>query len=120
MTGLLSSSVLAHWRRMSASAGVTIQYKRGAAVTRLTAVPGRTTHEVTTADGAISNIQTADWLVKYSDLNLTPERGRDQVELLNDMGETTATYVVTHPVGGEPWRWSDQYKTIMRIMTVER
>lgn len=117
---VLAAAAASHYSRLINTAGVTIQYRRGTSVTRMSAVPGRTTHEVTTSDGAITNIQTADWLVRYSDLNLTPRRGQDIVELINDMGETTNTYVVTHPVGGEPWRWSDQYKTIMRIMTVER
>lgn len=102
-----------------------IRFKRGADSVELWAMPGSSEVEVVQTDGAVRTIKTQDWICKVADLVLSgapvePRRGSDSVELLDDAGAVVRTYAVTHPTGGEPFRYCDQFRTLIRIQTVER
>jgi len=102
-----------------------IRFKRGDDSVELDAMPGATECDVVTSDGAIRTVKTQDWIVRVGDLVIAgepiePRRGSDSVELLDDAGAVVRTYAVTHPGGGEPFHYCDQFRVLMRIQTVER
>lgn len=123
---LLNNAASTLWPRLKAAGSQTIRFTRGAGSVVLDAVPGTTRHQIVTIDGQISKVQTQDWLVLSSELVVAavavkPQRGQDKIELLTETTPRTVvrTFKVNHPGGLEPYRYSDPYRTIMRIHTTE-
>jgi hypothetical protein len=96
-----------------------VSYQRGALSATLLATIGRTVFELQDAKGFIQKTESRDYLITTSDLVLAgqtvlPERGDKIVETV---GNQTFTYEVLAP-GREPvWRFSDPFRTQLRIHT---
>lgn len=101
------------------TAGVTVVYRRAEHEVELTAVPGRSEHEVD--DGySLVKAHSRDYLIAAADLVLNdeqtlPERG-DQIIETGPDGEQLV-YEVMWPVRGGEWDWSDAARTQLRIRT---
>ena len=108
---------LAGQQREHASQEVT--YQRGAENVTLQATIGRTLFELQDAKGFIQKTESRDYLISTSDLILDsqvvlPQRGD---KIIETVGDKTFTYEVLAP-GKEPvWRYSDPYRTQLRIHT---
>lgn len=104
------------------------RYSRGSDSVELLAVPGESRHQVETEDGSIRTVNTKDWLYVTADLAfypgdtpIVPSRGQDIIEELDgEGGDVVRTYLVTHPAGGEPYRYMSQYRDAIRVQTVQR
>ena len=108
---------LAGQQRAHASQEVT--YQRGVDSATLLATIGRTVFELQDAKGFIQKTESRDYLITTSDLVLDdqavlPQRGD---KIIETVGDQTFTYEVLAP-GKEPvWRYSDPYRTQLRIHT---
>jgi len=65
----VSASTAAHLASLKAAAGVSVLYARGGSSVTITAVQGRTDHEVIGAHGiVIDTARAVDWIVEAADL----------------------------------------------------
>lgn len=96
-----------------------VTYRRGVGSVPVQATVGRTVFEQDDGTGVIVRTEVRDYLIDTADLVLAgqpalPERG-DRVEEI-DAGKKF-TYEVM-PLGAEPhWRYSDPYRTTLRVHT---
>ena len=96
-----------------------VAYARGPQSVDLSATVGKTVFEVDDGYGVLVRHESRDFLVLAADLviggePILPQRG-DRVREVQ--GSTTFGYEVTAP-GKEPaWRYSDPYRTTLRIHT---
>ena len=96
-----------------------VTYRRGVDSVLVQATVGRTVFEQDDGSGVIVRTEVRDYLIDTADLVLAgqpalPERG-DRVEEI-DAGKKF-TYEVM-PLGTEPhWRYSDPYRTTLRVHT---
>lgn len=119
MTDLLAAGAgwLRDQRKKHATRAVT--YRRGADAVVVQATIGRTVCEQDDGTGIVVRSQVRDYLIDAADLILQnqltlPERG-DRVEETD--GGQKFTYEVM-PLGTEShWRYSDPYRTTLRIHT---
>jgi hypothetical protein len=94
-----------------------VTYERGADSVVLQATPGKTEFEQTDAQGFRMVSEVRDWLIPATDLVLAgivtlPERG-DRIRETD--GDTVHVYEVV-PVGGAPpYRFTDPYRTLLRV-----
>lgn len=108
---------LAEQQRAYVSREVT--YQRGVEAVTLLATIGRTVFELQDAKGFIQKTESRDYLITTSDLVLNsqavlPQRGD---KIIETAGDQTFTYEVLAP-GKEPvWRYSDPFRTQLRIHT---
>lgn len=99
---------------------VGVVYQRGALAVGLRALAGRTLLKLNDEDGGIRmEWVDRDYLIKTSDLLLGgslahPERG-DRV--FETKGGVRHVYEVGAPQGETPWRWSDEFHTMIRVHT---
>ncbi len=82
----------------------------GGGRTSIKAVTGRTTFRATDESGVWTRYELRDFIVAASQLGLEPKVG-DEIEW------NGARYEVLAQAGEPAWRWSDSYKTAMRIHT---
>lgn len=99
--------------------GTSVVYRRGNDSATVTATIGHTTFEVDSGYGVLEEYQSRDFLILAADLVLAsqqvlPERG-DRIR--ETVGEQTFVYEVLAPSGQQPWRYSDPYRTTLRIHT---
>jgi len=119
MSDLLQSGAAWLASQMHSHAAHEITYKRGAEQLPLVATIGKTLFETTNEHGIVERIESRDFMVRAGDLILggnvvTPLRG-DHIR--ETAGNQTCTYEVLAP-GREPaWRYSDAYRTLLRIHT---
>jgi hypothetical protein len=119
MTDLLerASNWLEEQRRRHASP--VVPYARGSRTLDGVATIGKTLFEVDDGYGIVVRYESRDYLIQAADLVLdsepfVPQRG-DRIQEVQ--GSTTFVYEVTAP-GKEPaWRYSDPYRTALRIHT---
>jgi hypothetical protein len=112
-----SSAWLDGQRKQFLSRSVT--YNRGSVSVVVLAAVGKTNFEIDTTSGVTETFESRDYIILAADLAingtlLTPQRG----DTITDVqGGQTLVYEVTGP-GREPcWRWSNPYRTSMRIHT---
>lgn len=100
-------------------AAETVVYRRGSASVTLAATIGRTERDVEDLSGMVVRSESRDYLIHAADLVLDgaatlPERGDEIVET-TEAGELV--YVVLPVDGREVWRYSDPFRTRLRIHT---
>jgi hypothetical protein len=96
-----------------------VLYRRGTDEKEVHATVGKTEFEQADDAGLIHRVESRDFLVRTTDLDLGAgpilPRAGDQVR------ETTGTnvfvYEVNAPGGQPPWRYSDPYRRVLRIHT---
>jgi len=96
-----------------------VTYRRDAESVELAATVGETVFRIDDGAGALLRVESRDYLVTAADLVLggspaVPQRG-DRIR--ETQGTRVFVYEVMAP-GDEPhWRWSDPYRTTLRIHT---
>lgn len=104
-----------------AHATTTVTYRRGDHHVEVPATVGQTVFRLDQGEAGITRVVTRDYLVREADLVLNdvptlPERGDTIDELIDGV-------IVTHEVhapNGEPeWRFSDPYRNVLRIHTLQ-
>jgi len=96
-----------------------VVYQRGSDTVEVPATIGETVFNIDDGGGALLRIESRDYLICAADMVLgeipiLPKRGDRIRETSSDQ---TYVYEVVGP-GDEPcWRWSDGYRTTMRIHT---
>ena len=96
-----------------------VVYRRGDESASVLATVGRTLFELADAAGEQVQYESRDYLIAAADLVLDgsqvePQRG-DRIEEV--LGGQTLTYEVMAPGQEPPWRYSDPYRTTLRIHT---
>jgi len=101
-------------------AAVSVTYRRGSDETAgITAIVGRTEFEATDDEGGVLRSQSRDYLIAPADLVIDGSQTLPNVgdKILETVGSETHLYeVLTLGVEGH-WRWSDPFRTLMRIHT---
>jgi hypothetical protein len=106
-------------RKRTQFAARMVRYERDDSQVDVLATIGKTVFETTGEYGVVERTESRDFLVLAADLILDgqvllPERGD---RLCETQGTTTFVYEVMAP-GREPhWRYSDPYRTTLRIHT---
>jgi hypothetical protein len=97
-----------------------VTYRRaGQADANVQATFGRTDYEVADDYGATIKAHVIDFLILGDDLGSEPQAG-DQIVADPSAGAGQAAVYEVMALGGEGcWRWSDPYRTTMRIHTKE-
>jgi hypothetical protein len=101
--------------------GLSVVYSDGTNSVTLNVIPGETTFERETTPGLYTTTHSQDFLILAAELIL------DGAVVLPQMGDTvtatiggsSVTYQVTSPDGDRHYRWSDPYKTVLRVFTME-
>jgi hypothetical protein len=99
----LSAALVAH-------AGRTARYSRGDDEWDTTVILGRTAYEVTNQYGVVLSAAAVDVLIAAADLPVDVPALGDRVVV------DECTYEVL-AVADEVWRWTDAYRTMVRIHT---
>lgn len=99
-----------------------VVYRRGAEEKEVLATIGRTEFEQADEAGLIHRVESRDFLIRASDLDLgagpIQPRAGDQVrETVGSVGGQVLVYEVNAPGGQPPWRFSDPYRRVMRVHT---
>lgn len=109
--------------KLKAHASRQVVYRRGTIQTSVQATVGRTLLRLSDSYGQVRMVWTdRDFLIPAADLILdgNPTLPRRGDEIVETVGSETHVYVVLAP-GDEPeWRWSDPYKTVLRIHTKQK
>lgn len=104
---------------LQSAAGVAVTYRRSSDTVAITAIPGSTDFEVVGPDGVVETFESRDWIIDAEDLVLAsttvlPVKG-DEID--ETVGSETHTYRVLSPGGGAVYRFSDQYRKVLRVHT---
>lgn len=94
------------------SAASDIVYRHHGGTLSLKAVAGRTVFRTSDDSGAYVRTETRDFIVPAGLLDFEPEVG-DEIVFAGSV------YEVLAPGGESVWRWSDRFKTALRIHTKE-
>ena len=102
-------------RHMSRS----VVYRRGAEEKEVQATIGRTEFEQADEAGLIHRVESRDYLIRASDLDLSagPIQPRAGDEVRETVGTGVFVYEVNAPGGQPPFRFSDPYRRVMRVHT---
>ena len=106
--------------KLKAFAAKSVVYRRGNADVTVSATVGRTLLKLQDGMGGVRMEWTdRDFLIAAADLVLAgtpvlPERG-DQIR--ETQGSRTFVYEVMAPGQEPPWRWSDEFRVLLRIHT---
>ena len=119
MANLLKQGAAWLARTQARHAAEVVTYLRGEASVRVRATVGRSEFEVDDGAGTLTRSQTRDYLVPAGELVLDgaatePQPGDRIVEGPLDAGQA---YEVRPPPGVPAWRWSDDFRTTLRIHT---
>lgn len=97
----------------------TVTYLRGGDGVDLPATIGRTEFEQADEYGVIHRTQARDFLVLAADLVLggVPTLPQAGDRIRESVGDQIFLYEVMAPGGEPPWRYSDPYRTALRIHT---
>ena len=87
-----------------------VTYRHGSSAKTIKAIAGRTVFRSTNDCGNWVRTETRDFIIRTGELDIFPETG-DVIEV--DGGE----YEVLAPNGEPVWRWSDPYRTALRVHT---
>lgn len=96
-----------------------VLYRRGAEEKEVQATIGKTEFEQADDAGLIHRVESRDFLIRASDLDLgagpTLPRTGDQVR--ETSGSQVFVYEVNAPGGQPPFRYSDPYRRVLRVHT---
>lgn len=96
-----------------------VVYRRGGASVEVPATVGRTEFEQADDAGLIHRVESRDFIVRSADLDLgegvTLPKAGDRIRETSGTG--VFVYEVNAPGGQTPWRYSDPYRTSLRIHT---
>jgi len=94
-------------------------YDRSGVQVTLSATVGRTEFEQTDDYGIVHRLESRDFLIIAADLVLSGELTTPQSgDLIRETAGTgSVIYEVMAPGGEPPWRYSDLYRTTLRIHT---
>ena len=96
-----------------------VVYQRGGASVEVPATVGRTEFEQADDAGLIHRVESRDFIVRSADLDLgegvTLPKPGDRIRETSGTG--VFVYEVNAPGGQTPWRYSDPYRTSLRIHT---
>ncbi len=96
-----------------------VVYRRGTDEKEVQATIGRTEFEQADEAGLIHRVESRDFLIRATDLDLgagpIQPRAGDQVREMQ--GSQGLVYEVNAPGGQPPWRYSDPYRRVMRVHT---
>jgi len=108
-----------HYRRLFASAAVSITYARGGQAMSLEAVQGQTPVHVEDSDGQLVRSKRSDWIIRAADLILGDENITPMVSdtIRVDVNKQTATYEVQRIAGEDCYYECDDLGTYLRIHT---
>lgn len=94
-------------------------YRRGAEEKEVQATIGKTEFEQADDAGLIHRVESRDFLIRASDLDLgagpTLPRAGDQVR--ETSGSQVFVYEINAPGGQPPFRYSDPYRRVLRVHT---
>lgn len=94
-------------------------YQRGGASVEVQATVGRTEFEQADDAGLIHRVESRDFIVRSADLDVgegvTLPKPGDRIR--ETSGTSVFVYEVNAPGGETPWRYSDPYRTSLRIHT---
>ncbi len=97
----------------------TVLYRRSADEKEVQATIGKTEFEQADDAGLIHRVESRDFLIRASDLDLgagpTLPRAGDQVR--ETSGSQVFVYEVNAPGGQPPFRYSDPYRRVLRVHT---
>ena len=96
-----------------------VTYQRGTATVELNATIGRTAFQQADEYGVVHHTESRDFLVLTAALVLggSPALPQAGDRILEADGTKTLVYEVMAPNGEPPWRYSDPYRTTLRIHT---
>lgn len=103
--------------RQAASADIT--YRRGESETELTAIVGRTPFEQVNESGVVTRFESRDYLIIATELVIDDEQTLPAIgdQIREIVGNEVQVYKVLE-MGGQPhWRYSDQFRTTLRVHT---
>jgi hypothetical protein len=109
MANMLADAATWFAEQLQGNLATTITYQGGGTDLTISATRGASGHQVDTITGVIS-WHDQDWLIPVSVLTREPASGHKIVY-------GTEIYEVLASTGEQPWRWSDNHKTIYRIHT---
>ena len=96
-----------------------VTYRRGEREVMLPATLGSSTFEVINDIGVTETYESRDFLIRAADLALDGQTflpdGGDRI--IDSLAGRVMTYQVLAPGGQMPWRYSDRYRTTIRIHT---
>jgi len=97
----------------------TVVYGRGTDSVEIAATVGRTEFEQVDEHGVVHKIESRDFLVRTADLVLAGERTLPETgdRVCETDGDQTFVYEVMAPGSEPPFRYSDPYRTALRIHT---
>lgn len=113
----LTAAVDAMFDSLRAAGEVDITYSRGAASVALKAVPAVTVYEAVDNEGVATTYQGRDYIVRASELVLSS--AKTLPERFDTITEGSRVYEVRQPAGGREYDYTDQYRTLLRIHTVD-
>lgn len=97
----------------------TVTYQRGASSVELQATLGETTFEQADEYGIVQKIESRDFLLRTADLVLDSEQTlpKSGDRIRDTQGTQVFVYEVSAPGNEPPFRYSDPYRTALRIHT---
>lgn len=96
-----------------------VHYQVGAASVEMPAVLAATTFDVTDANGILTRVDSRDFLILASDLEIDGQRIEPAAGhriIVGDLDDGQK-YEVASVGGADCWRWSDDYRIRYRIHT---
>jgi hypothetical protein len=101
--------------QLAASAGATVEYRRGANVATITAVVGRSVFESQDQSGVSESWESRDYIIKTADFpHSEPLRGDRIVETL---GSDSIVFEVVSPRGVPLFHHGDPFHSTIRVHT---
>lgn len=112
----LDDAVAGLWQTLQASNGQLLEYRTGEYTWDVYGVRGSTVSDFEDVGGLTSTVQTVDWLVKSSELEID---GFFHWPAVGDTIEAAGKVYQVQPLesGQEPWRWVDSGRILVRIHT---
>jgi len=109
---LLESALESLWSSLSTAAETQVIYRRGGVSLQLAAIPGRSQTEVDQGDGYVRTMHLNDFIVRRSEMTLTPAPG-DRIEWGN------RAFEVVHLAGERQYESVGPWSVLYRIHTRE-
>jgi hypothetical protein len=108
------------WLEQQRTAHMTspVEYRRaGQPAKEVQATFGKTDYEVADDYGATIAASAGDFLILAEELGIEPEAGDIIAAPSTSSGQAGRRYEVMNLAGQSCWRWSDPYRTTLRIHT---
>jgi hypothetical protein len=110
-----AAAAAAMMKSLKSVAGTAVTYSRGTDSANLTAVPGRSDHEVTDTEGFSVTVQTQDWMIDVADLVLGGAATEPQIgDRVTIRGGQSYEVLPPSPALAH-WRFTSGSRTTYRI-----